>query len=162
MPPDVVEHPRAVVGGRPFLSSDPPWLSPLGREPPTRGFWSRAPSQPNHQNHRHGRAAHPTNAVHCVTLPTGVIPVCETVTDKSTNKRQMQAKSLGRPTVTVRSIHSPRRTQQSGLGIGGLRHHVLPVTIGAPQRHPVGKRRQCLDVTARQPHEPSDLRGLIR
>lgn len=78
-----------------------------------------------------------------------------------TNKRQTQAKSLGRPTPTVRSIHPPRRTQQSGLGIGGLRHHVLPVTIGTPQRHPVGKRRQCLDVSARQSHGPPDLNRLI-
>lgn len=42
----------------------------------------------------------------------------------------------------ARSVHPARRTEQSGLGVRGLSHHVLPVAVGAPERDPVGERGQ--------------------
>lgn len=130
--------------------------SPRGEDTRPTVSGTAPPHQPSHRTPDAGRPARPSAPVHHVgdSATTPVTPRrsrrCSsrhsTNRPKGRNCRTRYGSRRPRRRCRLGSVHATRRAQQPGRRIRGLRHHVLPVTVGASQGETVGERGKRLRV----------------
>ncbi len=145
--------------------------SPRGEDTRPTVSGTAPPHQPSHRTPDAGRPARPSAPVHHVgdSATTPVTPRrsrrCSsrhsTNRPKGRNCRTRYGSRRPRRRCRLGSVHATERAQQPGRRILGLRHHVLPVTVGASQGETVGERGKRLHVPPGQRQRAAQLRGFV-